>query len=299
MPVITLPQPEIAADGLTLPEGPRWHDGALYFSDIFSGRVLRLGPGSPFETVAEFPGRHVSGLGFMPNGDLLTVLMDARLVMRTRPGGQPVLHADLTALTPFHINDMVVDIHGRAYVSQPGYDMWAEKAEPKPTDIIVIEPDGRAGIAAGGLHGPNGLAISPDGKTLFVAESGAGSISTFAIAADGSLSGRRLFAKWPDGGIPDGICLDDGGGVWAAIPVSLAKLDGHGLGVQRIVEGGAVTHAVPVSAGHRALACVFGGDDRRSLHICTVDLFRPEQAWAAKAGRIERVALDFLGAGLP
>jgi sugar lactone lactonase YvrE len=299
MAVITLPQPEIAVEGLTLPEAPRWHNGAFYFSDIFAGRVLRLGPDGRLETVAEFPGNHVSGLGFTPNGDLLTVLMDARLVMRTPPGGQPALHADLTALTPFHINDMVVDRQGRAYVSQPGYDMWAERPERKPTDIIVIAPDGRAGIAAGGLHGPNGLAIGADGKTLFVAESGAGSISAFAIAADGSLSGGRLFAQWPEGGIPDGICLDDTGGLWAAIPVSRDNLHGHGLGVQRIVEGGAVTHTVPVSADRRALACVFGGGDRRMLHICTVDGFHPAEAKAARSGRIERVALDFRGAGLP
>jgi len=298
MAAVALPQPEIVTDGLTLPEAPRWHDGAFYFSDIFAGRVLRLGQSGHPQTVAEFPG-NVSGLGFMPNGDLLTVLMDARLVMRTPPGGKPALHADLTGLTPFHINDMVVDARGRAYVSQPGYDMWAERPERKPTDIIVVEPDGRAGIGASGLHGPNGLAIGPDGKTLFVAESGAGCISAFAIAANGSLSGRRLFAQWPEGGIPDGICLDDAGGLWAAIPVSRANLAGHGLGVQRIVEGGTVTHAVPVSAGHRALACVFGGGDRRSLHICTVDGFHPEQARAALSGRIERVALDFRGAGLP
>jgi sugar lactone lactonase YvrE len=297
--MIDLPQPEIVAEGLTLPEAPRWHDGAFYFSDIFAGRVLRLGADRRLEVIAEFPGSHVSGLGFMPDGDLLTVLMDARLVMRTSPGGKPTLHADLTGLTPFHINDMVVDVHGRAYVSQPGYDMWAERPERKPTDIIVVEPDGRAGIAASGVHGPNGLAIGLDGKTLFVAESGAGCISTFAVATDGSLSGRRLFAKWPDGGIPDGICLDDDGGLWAAIPVSRGNLEGHGVGVQRIVEGGVVTHQVPVSASHRALACVFGGDDRRSLHICTVDGFHPAQAVAAKSGRIERVALDFHGAGLP
>lgn len=132
-----------------------------------------------------------------------------------------------------------------------------------------------------------------------MAESSAGCISTFAIAADGALSRHRVFAHLPDGGIPDGICLDDGGGVWTGVPVSLAKLDGYGLGVQRIVEGGTVTHTVPVSAGHRALACVFGGGDQRSLYICTADAVRPDKALAAKAGRVEWVHLEFRGAGLP
>jgi len=298
MAAITLPQPEIVLDGLAMPEAPRWYGGAFYFSDIWSGRVLRLGPDGGLYTVAEFPGRHASGLGFLPNGDLLTVLMDERLVMRSS-GGKSVVHADLRPLTRFHINDMVVDGQGRAYVSQPGFDMWAETIEPRTTDIILIEPDGRARIAASGLHSPNGLAISPDGSTLFVAESSAGCISTFAIAADGLLSGHSVFAQLPDGGIPDGICLDDSGGVWVGVPVSLARLDGHGLGVRRIVAGGGVTHTVPVSAGHRALACVFGGAGRRSLHICTADVVRPDQALAARAGRIERVDIDFRGAGLP
>ncbi len=299
MAAITLPQPEIVLDGLAMPEAPRWHDGAFYFSDVWSGRVLKLSGDGGLDTVADFPGKYASGLGFLPNGDLLTVLMDERQVMRTPPGGDPVLHADLRPLTRFHINDMVVDRQGRAYVSQPGFDMWAERIEPQTTDIIVIEPDGRAGIAASGTHSPNGMAISPDGSTLFVAESSAGCISTFAIAGDGTLSDRRVFAQLPDGGIPDGICLDDSGGVWAGVPVSLAKLEGYGLGVQRIVAGGTVTHSVPVSAGHRALACVIGGEDRRSLHICTVDIAHPQHALAAKAGRIERIEIDFRGAGLP
>ena len=298
MAVTVLPQPEIVVDGLAMPEAPRWHEGAFYFSNVWAGQVLRLDRDDRLDTVTEFPDAYASGLGFLPGGDLLTVLMDSRQVMRTAQG-VTTLHADLTPLTQFHINDMVVDRQGRAYVSQPGFDMWAERIAPRTTDIILIEPDGRARVAARGLNSPNGLAISPDGSTLFVAESSAGCISTFAIAVDGALSRQRMFAQLPDGGIPDGICLDDSGGVWTGVPVSLANLEGYGLGVQRIVEGGTVTHTVPVSAGHRALACVFGGGDLRSLHICTAGAVRPDQALAVKAGRVERVHLEFRGAGLP
>lgn len=298
MAAMTLPLPEIVVDGLAMPEAPRYHDGVFYFSNVWAGQVLRLDGAGRVETLAEFPGEHASGLGFLPNGDLLTVLMDSRVVMRTA-GGRSTVHADLKPLTQFLINDMIVDRQGRAYVSQPGFDMFAARIEARTTDIILIEPGGTARIAASGLHSPNGLAISPDGSTLFVAESSAGRISTFAIAADGSLSDPRIFAQLPDGGIPDGICVDDSGGVWAAAPVSLANLGGHGLGVLRIVEGGTVTHMVPVSANHRALACAIAGEDRRFLHICTADDFHPEHALALKTGRIERVRVPFQGAGLP
>jgi sugar lactone lactonase YvrE len=293
-----LPRPEIVVDGLAMPEAPRLHDGAFWFSNVWAGQVLRLGAGGRLDIVAEFPGEHASGLGFLPDGSLLTVLMDSRVVMRT-VGGRSTVHADLKPLTRFHINDMIVDRQGRAYVSQPGFDMFAERIEPQTTDIILVEPDGQARIAASGLHSPNGMAISPDGSTLYVAEPGAARLSTFAIAADGSLSDYRTFAQLRDGGVPDGICIDEEGGVWAAVPVSIANLAGHGLGVQRIAEGGEVTHTVPVSAGHRALACCFAGEDRRSLHICTADDFHPEHALALKTGRIERVNVPFQGAGLP
>jgi sugar lactone lactonase YvrE len=294
---IILARPEVLVDQLAMPEAPRWHRGEFYFSDVWAGRVHKLDARGRIERVAEFPGEHVSGLGFLPDGDLLAVLMNSRRIAQVAQG-QTAIRADLKPLTEFHINDMVV--HGsRAYISQPGFDMNRNPIEPRTTDIILVDADGSVGIAASGLHCPNGLAVSADGATLFVAESSAGRITTFAIAANGSLSDQSVFAQLPDGGIPDGICLDTEGGVWMGVPVALTQIEGFGFGVQRIVAGGTVTHRVPVDPGRRALACVFGGDDRRSLYICTATAVHPEQALAQQGGRVERITLNFQGVGLP
>jgi sugar lactone lactonase YvrE len=293
-----LPAPETLVDRLAMPEAPRWHAGEFYFSNVWAGQVLKVGKDGRPETIAEFPAEYTSGLGFLPDGDMLTVLMSSRRVMRTTRG-RATVHADLKPFADFLINDMVVDRQGRAYVSQLGYDMWAREANYKSTEIILIEADGRARVAARETHCPNGMAISPDGLTLFVAESAACRVTTFAIDKEGELSDRRVFGQLAGGGTPDGICLDDSGGVWVGVPVSIEQPGGYGFGVQRVIEGGAVTHTVPVGEDRRALACVFGDDDRRSLYICTGDSHYPEAALLAKKGRIERIRLDFRGAGRP
>jgi sugar lactone lactonase YvrE len=295
---VTLPEPETVAAGFAMPEAPRWHEGAFYFSDVWAGRVHRLEDKGDLALIAEFPDDYASGLGFLPNGDLLTVLMQGRKVVRTAQG-RAAPYADLQPLTRFIINDMIVR-DGRAYVSQPGFDMWAEQIDPQTTDLILIGSDGQASIAASDMRSPNGMAVSPDGSTLFVAESSAGCITTFAIGADGALSDRQLFAQLPDGGIPDGICIDAAGGVWMGVPMTVAADGVHiGPGVQRIVAGGEVTHVVPIGGGRRALACVLGGDDRRSLFICTSNEFHPHAARTAKSGRVERIEVDFGGIGQP
>lgn len=295
--MIVLPGPEIVLDGLNLPECPRWHDGALYFSDIAAGRVCRLGAEDRAELLYEDGGDFTGGLGFLEDGDLVTVLSKQRRLLRIGRGGNAV-HADLSGLCRFVLNDMAMH-GGRAYVSQPGFDIWADelRAMPDPTDLIVVHPDGSAAIAASDMMSPNGMAISPDGRTLYVAESTGMRITCFDIdPASGALSNRRLFATLPDGGLPDGICLDDQGAVWAAVPVAVTPTSyGTGPGVIRLVEGGEATHVVPVGEGRRALACAFGGADRASLHICTVPDFEGVAALSAGQGRLERMSPGFRG----
>ncbi len=293
--IIRAPIETIAA-GFTLAEGPRWHDDRLYFSDMFARRICSLDEGGRLETVCEAADKP-SGLGFLPNGDLLFVLMQEQKVMRFS-GGKVELHADLSALADGQINDMAVGLAGHAYVGQLGFDY--EKGEtPKSTSLLTIAADGTPGIAADDLWGPNGIALSADGRTLVTAEAAGYLLTAFDIDAAGRLSNRRIFAQPPEGHAPDGICLDAEGGVWAGIPVVLNAPGMASPGFMRFVEGGTVTHVLPIGEGRRAIACVFGGGDRRTLYLCTTDTFSGKEALIRRSARIERVRLPFTGAGVP
>ncbi|ANI76981.1 MULTISPECIES: SMP-30/gluconolactonase/LRE family protein [Sphingobium] len=295
--MILLSEPTVIVEGLNLPECPRWHDGALTFSDITAGRIYRLGMNDQAEIVHEEPDDFVGGLGFLANGDLLAVLSKQRKLLRIGPQGATE-YADLTGLCRFVLNDMVVH-GGRAYVSQPGFDIWTNEAHgmPDPTDIILVQPDGATKIAASDMMSPNGMAISPDGRTLYVAESTAMRITCFDIDPDsGALSNRRLFGALPQGGIPDGICLDNHGAVWSASPVAYSDGVVHsGLGVIRIAPSGDVTHCVSLAKGRRALACAIGGTNGGTLYICTVPEFEGPAAFSAAEGRLEKVSLANMG----
>ena len=276
----------ILVDGLAFPEGPRWHDGHLFFSDQHDRRVLKMDPGGTAETLVEVPNQP-SGLGWLPDGRMLIVSMLDRKVLRLEDGAL-VEHADLSALAPGECNDMVVDAHGRAYVGNFGFDMYGG-GEARDTCVILVEPDGSARVAADGIAFPNGTVITDDGRTLIIGESMGGRLTAFTIADDGSLTDRRLFAQLK-GAIPDGICLDAEGAVWVACPATGRCL--------RVLDGGEVTDEIKVTNDF-AYACMLGGDDRRTLYMCTAPSSEPKETLERRQGRIEAVQVDVPGAGLP
>lgn len=280
------PAPDIILDGLAFPEGPRWHEGRLWFSDQHDKRVLAMDTDGKHETIVEVPNQP-SGLGWLPDGRMLVVSMNDRSVYRF-DGGALTLHADLSALAPGQCNDMIVDATGRAYVGNFGFDMYGGD-KPRDTCLIAVEPDGSARIAAEGLSFPNGTVITPDGKTMIVGESMGARLTAFDIDADGNLSNHREWAKII-GATPDGICLDAEGAVWIASPFTGDVL--------RIAEGGKVLETITTSHPG-TFACMLGGPDRKTLYICTAPSHIPEECIAAHQGRIEAVAVDVPGAGLP
>ncbi|HEX7035067.1 MAG TPA: SMP-30/gluconolactonase/LRE family protein [Pseudomonadales bacterium] len=277
---------EILLDGLCFGEGPRWHQGALWLSDMHAHQVLRIRPDGTAETVCEVPA-WPSGLGWLPNGDLLVVSMTDRRLLRW-DGSALRPHADLSGLASFHCNDMVVDAAGRAYAGNFGFDLHGG-AEPKPAELILVEPDGRARVVADGLQFPNGTVITPDGRTLIVAESWGRRLTAFDIGNDGSLRNRRVWAELPDGALPDGICLDADGGIWSASPTTSECV--------RQREGGEITHRVRVGQG--AYACMLGGDDGRTLYILTAADSHPEACRQSRSGRVETITAPYPHAGLP
>jgi sugar lactone lactonase YvrE len=278
----------LVADGIVFGEGPRWHDGAFWYSDIGAGAVYRVArPGAP-EKVVEVAGSP-SGLGWLPDGRLLVVSMHERRLMRLDAGGL-VLHADLARWCGGDANDMVVDARGRAYVGNIGFDLERQPIEPRSTSLVCVEPDGSARAVARDLMAPNGMAITPDGRTLIVGESGAGCLTAFDVDDRGGLSNRRVYARLEAGGAPDGLCLDAEGAVWVASPTTRAFL--------RNREGGEISDRIPTGDRH-AIACMLGGDDRRTLYLITAPTMSIRSSIPLRDGRIESVRVAVAGAGRP
>jgi sugar lactone lactonase YvrE len=263
------------AEGFSYPECPRWRDGRLWFADQHDGLVHVLdGAGARLEHFAVAGGP--SGMGWLPDGDLLVVSMHERKLYRRGADGGLAVHADLAGVHPFHSNDMVVDAEGRAYVGNIGFDFYAGEA-PASTVMALVTPAGKVRVAADGLMCPNGAVITSDGRTLIVAESMAARLTAFDIGADGSLSGRRLFAA-VDGHVPDGICLDAEGHVWAASPYEKVVL--------RVSPAGEIVARVEI-ADANPYACMLGGADGRDLFICVAPHHDPEVTMKLRGGRID------------
>lgn len=274
-------------DGLRFGEGPRWHDGKLYFSDMHADHVMTVDLEGRASVICEVP-NNPSGLGWLPDGAMLVVSMTDRKLMRMERGGSALkLHADLSALAPYHCNDMVVDTKGRAYVGNFGYDLHKGE-KPRSTVLIMVTPEGKARVVADDLMFPNGTVITPEGKTLIVGESFGRRLTAFDIAADGSLANRRM---WADLGknVPDGIALDAAGAIWVASPTQSEVI--------RVKEGGEVTERIKVATD--AFACMLGGPDRKTLFVLTSASSNPDECRAKATAKIEITKVDVPGAGLP
>jgi len=227
-----------------------------------------------------------SGLGWLPDGRLLVVSMRDRRLLRLDPEGLTEV-ADLSGLASFHCNDMVVDDRGRAYIGNFGFDLHTGASREK-AELILVTPDGDARIVADELDFPNGTVITPDGRTLIVGETMGQRLTAFDIEDDGSLDGRRTWAQMK-GILPDGICLDAEGAIWVASPIS--------SGVFRVAEGGETLRKISVET--QAFACMLGGPEGRTLHICTAETSQPSEAQAKRTGRIETIEVEVPRAGLP
>ncbi len=298
------PGTKIFLEGLTFGEGPRWHDGKLWFSDFHTKRVMTVDLEGRTETIAEVPGMP-SGLGWLPDGRLLVVSMTDRRLLRLDPGGL-VEVADLSGLATGYCNDMVVDKQGRAYIGHFGFNIFIGESVV-PACVMMVTPHGEARVVADDMYFPNGSVITPDGRMLIVAESMASRLTAFDIEADGSLTGRRVWAKlgeaYPAGitspeeharwtaanVLPDGICLDTENAMWVA--------DSSASQVLRVREGGEVTDRIETSAV--AYACMLGGPDRRTLFIMAAKMPQPGDAGSKPSAHIEIVKVAVPGAGLP
>ena len=252
-------------------ESPRWRDGRWWVSDFYRCTVSEVDPSGRARDVLTVEGSP-SGLGWLPDGSLLVVSMRDRQILRWSDGALAV-HADVGELCGGDLNDMVVDRLGRAYAGNFGFDIGAG-ADPAPAALVRVDPDGRAHVAADGLEFPNGMVITPDGRTLIVGETAAGRYSAFTIEPDGTLRDRRVWAQVGPvptratlaGTIaqlqlgPDGCTLDAEGYIWSA-----DVLGGRWV---RLAPGGEIVEEIPAPEDLDAVACMLGGDDGRTLLLC-------------------------------
>lgn len=290
------PQPghlSTLVDGLQFPEAPRWRHGRLWFSDFFRERVFSVSLAGDLREEAQVPG-HPSGLGWRPDGTLLVVSMHDRCLMARAPGGPadaastpaPLQRlADLSAWVGGPCNDMVVDAQGRAYVGNFGFDLYAGET-PRSTCLLRVDLDGSVHRVAADVMFPNGMALTPDGRTLILAETHAQRLSAFSVDKLGALSHRRVFADLP-GVYPDGLCLDDEGAVWVA--------DARGRCVLRVLDGQGVVQRIDTGERH-AFACMLGGEDGCTLFVCTAPGIGALHA-RAQQGRIETTRVQVPSAG--
>lgn len=296
-----MPEFTTLISGLSFTECPRWRDGRLYVSDFYTQRVLAVAMNGTAETVAHVP-HQPSGLGFLPDGRMLIVSMRDRKVLRREADGSLIEHANLFAFAHWHCNDMLVDRDGRAWVGNFGFDL--EDGSPtRSTVLICVDPDGTARVVADDLGFPNGMALTPDGRTLIVAESMMNRLSAFEVTA-GSLGERRTWAAFGDPptttnfseGLaqltvaPDGICLDAEGAVWVANAT-------HGRLI-RVAEGGRILEERQTD-GIGVFACMLGGDDGRTLFACVAPTFHKAEASANHKAAIWMTKVAVPHAGLP
>ena len=283
-------------------ECPRWREDRWWVSDFYRHAVFNYDHEGRERLEVEVEAQP-SGLGWLPDGDLLVVSMKDRRVLRRQADGTILTHAELFELTTGHANDMIVDRHGRAFVGNFGFDLMGGGI-PAPASLVRIDPDGTAAVAAEDLWFPNGTVITDDG-TLIVAETLAARLTAFDVQPDGVLANRRVWAQVqpaPEPGdteamlstvtfAPDGCALDAEGHVWAA--------NALGAAICRVAPGGQIVDEVPMPEGLGVFACGLGGADGRTLIGCAAPDFHEEARKAAREAVLLTTTVEIPRAGLP
>ena len=274
---------------------------------------MTLDENNSLEAVCEVPSQP-SGLGWLPNGDLLIVSMLDRKILKFSEGSISV-HADLSEYVAHKCNDMVVSRDGTAYVGNFGMGDAGESLNS--THLMIIKSDGTVLKGPDNLLFPNGTVITEDGKNLIVAETLGAKLTSFDIEDNGELTNRKLwartsplfslliikslsslgfdlskidFSKYSKNlHVPDGICLDEKNGIWIASPTTKA--------VVRIEKGGNITDKINTPKG--AFACMLGGKERKTLYVIISNSSDPEEAQASPEGEIHSIEVEIPGVGKP
>jgi sugar lactone lactonase YvrE len=259
-------EPQTLMTGIVFGESPRWHDDRLWFADWGAQEVIAVDADGKSELIVRVPFPSIPMcIDWQPGAErLLIVSSTERLIMRREPDGSLVTHADLSGLSNLGWNEIVADGRGNVYLNGAGFNLMAGE-DFAPGIIAMASPDGSVRQVADGIAFPNGMAVTPDNSTLIIAESYGRRLTAFDIAADGGLSGRRVWADLGDG-VPDGICLDAENAIWYA--------DVPNKRCVRVREGGEVLQTITADRG--CFACMLGGQDRGTLFMIATEWRGPE-----------------------
>lgn len=274
------------ATGFGFAEAPRWRDGHLWVADMALNEIVCLDESGQVVERLSTPDRP-GGLGWLPSGELLVVMMTAKRLLR-RSGTEWLVHAEIGDLVTEDLNDMVVSRDGNAYVTGHGYVYGLQ--ERRPTRIVLVRPDGTTSVQEGDVWLPNGCVITPDQRRFIVAEFSLHRLTQFAISADGTLEEPHVLGVLPKGSLADGICLDEAGGVWVADP--------RGSRCMRVDADGQVDKIIDTPAP--CIACTLGGSDGRTLFLLLSDTDGGFEVFRERRqAHIVQVRVETPGAGSP
>ena len=277
----------------TVAEGPIWDGEALYFTHIQASQILRCDPKTDEITLARSDTNRTNGLAHDAAGQLFGCCSGGRSIVRFDPDGSTAVVADrLDGQRLNTPNDLAVDAQGRIWFTNPWNAGNIDPTETEELDHRSVlradpQPDGSYSVSRVESDStmPNGVLVSIDGKTLYVAESNSDDASidrelrAYPINDDGSLGAyAMLHAFGSDGRNPqrgiDGMCLDREGNIVATAGWPSA---GPGPLIYVFAPNGRVieTHPVPCV---RPTNCSFGGPDRSTLYVTSAEghLFKAE-----------------------
>ena len=287
----------VLAEGLGFGEAPRWHDGRLWFSDFYRHGIFSVDEAGGDERLEHHVPTQPSGLGWDDEGTLVYVSMLDHQVRRLREGVDSLV-VDVSDYCGFWANDLVLRGDGVGYVGNFGFDLDTllhEKgvegllADPPPTtNLVVFDASGRVLQTVSDMAFPNGSVLTPDGRTLIVGETMAFRLTAFDVAADGTLSNRRVWAQM-DFVATDGMCLDADGTMWLANALTNE--------VRRVAEGGELLATVTTT--QTAFACMLGGETGDTLYVLTAPSSDRFAIADTRQGRLEATRVPATRAGRP
>ncbi len=247
------PPVEKFAGDFSFSEGPVWSkDGFLIVSDIYNSRIMKLTGPNRAEIYRNYTNA-ANGNSMDKQGRLYSCERDGRRVSRMEPGGSiTVIASEWQGKRLNSPNDVVVRSDGHVYFTDPASASVLEPQELGFNGVYHVTPDGAISLVSK-LPRPNGVALSPDGRTLYVADSQDRKIMAYDLDANGDASGERVFLSDLDGG-PDGLRVAQNGNLYIACR-GIAIYTASGKFV-RMIE-------FPETPAN----CAFGGQDRKTLYV--------------------------------